>query len=565
MQKIWQIKPENKPLQAHIATTLNISPIIAQLLINRDITTPEQAGQFLQPKLADLHDPFLFKDMHLAVNRIKQAINNKEHIAIYGDYDADGITSTAALYRFLTSIGGQVSYYIPHRVDEGYGINKSALDLLIKQHANLLISVDCGITSIAEIKHLNQHNINTLILDHHKPLNSLPAAFAIINPLVSDEPYPDKNLAGVGVVFKLICAMSKSINEEYLDLVALGTVCDVEPLIGENRILVKYGIEKMRKTPCLGLKALIDTARLKPNSITAYHLGYILGPRINASGRISLPDSALKLLLTDSWQEALDISKGLESKNRLRQRTEEQILKDALIKMDQEINFKHHRVVVLHDEKWHTGVIGIVASRLVDRFYRPTLLFGSDNGMARGSGRSIRNFHLFDAICQCQDLIEHFGGHEHAVGVNIKKHNLEKFKQKINEHAHNILTPDDLMPYIDVDMEIPLEVLSEKFITELDNLGPFGSANPRPIFATRNLKFKGKPVKIGKDGFKIWVTDNNKTCEAIVFKSNDIACEDCIDCATDLVYAPAINNWQGVTTIQLQLKDLKINSPCATY
>ncbi|MFH1777350.1 MAG: single-stranded-DNA-specific exonuclease RecJ [Candidatus Omnitrophota bacterium] len=561
MQKIWQHKSINSDLQKKISHELKIHPVTAQLLINRKITTINAAHQFLNPGIANLHDPFLFNQMPKAVKRIKQAVDLKEKIIIYGDYDVDGICATALLFRFLKSIGANISYYIPHRINEGYGINIDAVKQIVKQKVDLFISVDCGINSFKEVEFLKHQNIAVIITDHHQPKDdTLPLAEAIINPHTKGDNYPDKNLAGVGVAYKLVSAVSGDLCREYLDLAALGTVCDVVPLIGENRVIVTHGIDKMRQSPLVGIKALIDTAGVKQQNIATYHLGYIFGPRINASGRLGSAELALKLLLTDREEEALEIAKILDQKNRTRQQTEEQILKQALLKVEQEVNFKHHRVLVLHDENWHPGVIGIVASRLADRCYRPTLLFSGEDNIARGSGRSIKNFHLFDALTHCEELIKEFGGHAGAVGISIHKNNLDKFREMINLYAERMLSANDLIPHLEVDMEIPLDILNKALIAEIDRLNPFGHGNPQPIFSTKNLRFKGRLNRLKKNGFKTWVTDDKKTCEIIAFRLNTDLPEDFHSFSTDISYTPCLNTWQGVTSLQLQLKDFKLYS-----
>ncbi len=569
MQKAWEITPLNKSACEGFRKALNISPILAHLLLNRGIQTAEEARRFLSCNLSDLHDPFLLKDMERAVHRIKTAIEKKEEILIYGDYDVDGLTATALLYSTLKRYGADPKYYLPNRVNEGYGLNIEALKKISKDGTKLVIAVDCGITAVEEVKFLKDLGIDCVILDHHHPIkDALPDATAIINPLQPKCEYPYKYLASVGLVFKLAQALQVRTKEgsvcetwkleEDLDLVALGTIADVAPLNGENRILVKHGLISLAGTRRLGLLALIDAAGIgKKKEFYTDTVAFILGPRINASGRVGSSMQSLKLLLTDDEDEAKSLARGLDKDNRARRNIEDSILKEAIAKVEREVNFKDHKVIVVSSDKWHPGVIGIVASRIVERFYRPTILVAFNDDLGKGSGRSIKNFHLFDALCECSEHLVGYGGHEKAAGITVSRDNVEAFRQRLNAIAVQKLQPLDLIPRLEIDAEISLSDLTMRFMMELKLLEPFGIGNPKPVFVVRNLSLKSKPRLVGSNTLKMWVTDGSLTYEAICFKRGlDLNLEP--DSRNfSLAFTPSLNSWQGEETIQLQLKDLK--------
>lgn len=560
MQKIWNIKKENPALQKTFSKELGVSCIIAQLLINRGIADLKSAEDFLNPSLNSLLDPYLLVDMDKAVERIKKAISKGEKIAIYGDYDADGITSVAVLARVLKKLGANVITYIPHRINEGYGINQNAVKALAHKNIKLLISVDCGINAKEEIDYLKKLHIDSIVVDHHRiqKENYPKSAIAVINPLREDCRHSFRSLAAVGLVFKLVWALlgKRVLAEEYLDLVSIGTVSDVVAMLGENRILTKFGLPKLKATKNIGIKSLMKAASLKAESLTTTHIGFILGPRINAAGRLSSPDYALQMLLTEDIQEAEELAKKLNLENRTRQNIEDKILKEALLQIDATVNFKDHRVIVLENASWHPGVIGIVASRIVDRFYRPTVMIALDDIKGKGSARSIKDFHLFDAISKCSHFLEGFGGHANACGITIKKDFIENFRNHLNVVAKDVLTPDHLVPKLDIDMNVPLKNITESVIADLINLAPFGIGNPKPLFATSKLKLKSSPRRINRNGVKMWVTDGKMTYEAIAFgASAEFTPEK--DSVFNLAYTPSMNSWQGIDTIQLELKDIK--------
>lgn len=520
----------------------------------------KSASEFMNSSLASCHDPFLFKDMDKAVSRIKEAISKKEKILVYGDYDVDGMTSVAVVYSALKALGAVVETYIPNRIEEGYGLNGAAIKRAHNNGVALIITVDCGITSFKEVEHAGALDIDVIITDHHEILEDrVPAALAVINALQSDCRYPFKHLAGVGIAYKLVKALYEGtphFAEDFLDLVALGTVADIAQLLGENRTLTKHGLVELTTRSRTGLKALMDVAGLGTKDISSGHIGFVLGPRINAMGRTGSPQKALDLLLSDNAEEAATLARVLDTENRNRRKIESKILEEALAKVEREVNFKDHRVIVLAGENWHPGVIGIVASRISDLFYRPAIMISLDGKFGKGSGRSIEHFHLFEYLLRCKDYLAGFGGHEGACGITIEKDKIDGFREKINAEASKDVDESVFSEKLDVDMDLPLSSLSEDVIKEIDSLEPFGEENPRPVLVSRKLTIKDGPRPIGKKGFKIWVTDGQITCEAITFNKDKFKMPEAGQKA-DLAYMPSINDWQGVQSIQLELLDIK--------
>ncbi len=564
MRKTWQIREEDLAGKKRLLDAISISPIIAQLLINRGIRTVKDAEFFLNPSLLNLHDPFLMKSMKQAVARIKKAISSKEKILIYGDYDVDGISATALLSTVLTRLKADVETYIPSRLEDGYGLSAKNINSIHKKGIELLITVDCGITAISEVELLNSLGIDTIITDHHTPAKELPNTDIILNPLQDGCTYPDKNLAGVGVAFKLASGLlGKDDNwlYEQLDLVCLGTIADVVPLVGENRILVKNGLSELTHTKKEGLKALIEESYIKGGEITSYHVGYILAPRINAAGRLGRPETSLDLLLTDKPKKASELAKMLTKENKNRQKMEDVVLRQAMARIEGEIDFTQQRVIVLEGDNWHKGIIGIVASRIVDRFYRPTVMISMDGNEGRGSCRSIKNFNLFNALNECSDFLKRYGGHKYAAGLTIDRERLVGFKDRINQIAHENILPEDLIPSVKIDTEISISSLNEDLLEELNSLGPFGIGNPRPVFSSRNLSIRKMPQVLRRSTLKMWVTDGNTTAEAVGFNMADSLPSDPLKQRIDLAYSCDLNTYKGITSIKLQIKDMRVKQP----
>ncbi len=559
MQKIWRTRGTDPEIQNHLSSALDISKITAQLLSNRGIKTADVAHDFMKCSLASCYNPFLLKDMDKAVSRIRKAISSRERILIYGDYDVDGMTSVALLYSALKKLGVEAETYIPNRIEEGYGLNSAAIRRAHKDGVTLIITVDCGITSFKESAEASALKIDLIITDHHEILNSkVPPAYAVINPLQPGCKYPFKHLAGVGLAYKLVKALYEGtpyFAEDFLDLVSLGTIADIAPLVGENRVLAKHGLGELNRRERVGLKALMDEARLDGN-ISSTSIGFVLGPRINAMGRIGSPEKAIELLLSTDEPSARELAKTLCSENRNRQKIEAKILDEALAKVEREINFKNHRVIVLAAEGWHPGVIGIVASRIAERFYRPAILISLDGKLGKGSGRSIESFHLFEYLLRCKGVLAGFGGHESACGITIEKEKIPEFTELINSEVAKDIDESIFSPKLDIEMDVPLASLNEDVIKEIEGLAPFGPDNPRPVLSSRNVLIKDSPRQIGKAGFKFWVTDSGVTCEAVTFGRGNLEMPKA-GSGVDLAYTPSINSWQGVRSIQLELRDIK--------
>ena len=555
--KILNFASLNSRLQEKLTRELEIPKMLAQILINRGITDLRQAEKFINVKLADLLDPFSFSDMAKVVLRIKQALRKKEKVMIFGDYDVDGIAGIAILEHSLKKMGIDTQHYIPHRIKEGYGLAKNILKLAGERMINLLITVDCGTSNIREVEDLKRHNIDTIITDHHEFLGqALPEAIGIINPKIKKSTYKYRELAGVGVAYKLCQALSGSRLAEELDLVTLGTIADVVPLTGENRVIVKEGLKILPQTKRPGLKALIKKAGIKNKEFNSAFVSFILGPRLNASGRMGSAEVSLRLLMSDDEVEAEELAGVLEECNRTRQRVESKILEEAEVIINKEVNFKEHKVIVVAKEGWHQGVLGIVASKLADRFYRPAIVISLNEKMCKGSGRSIKNFHLFHALGECKEFLHSFGGHTHAVGLMITRDNIGNFRDSINRLAQDKLSLGDLLPSLEIDMELSLSDLNAESVKELEKLEPFGAGNPEPLFYTRGLKLKGEPKDLACETIKFWVTDGKNTREVIGFGMSNLKTSLKEANTFDLVYAARIDNWLGDSSVILEAKDI---------
>ena len=555
--KILNIAPSNIHLQNTLSQELGISKILAQLLVNRGITHIEEADKFLKANLSHLLDPHTFLDMPRAVNLIKKAAKNKERVMIFGDYDVDGLTALTLLKTTLSKIGLEPMHYLPHRIKEGYGLTKNILNIAKQKKIKLLITADCGMGNLEQIKELRRNNIEVIVTDHHEPIGKeLPPASVLINPKLKNSGYKYRDLAGVGVAYKLCQALTNDMLFEDLDLVSLGTIADVVPLTGENRVIVKEGLLRLSSTKRIGLKALIENSGIKNKKITSEFVSFILGPRINASGRMDSAEISLNLLMSQKEEEAQKLAELIETYNRQRQRIENKIMEEAQDLIDKEINFKEHNVIVIAKEDWHQGVLGIVASKIADKFHRPTIVISKTGDLCKGSGRSIKNFHLFQALLECQEFLETFGGHSHAVGLIISSDRIADFKNGINRLAKEKLKLEDLLPSLDIDMELSLSDLNDEIISGLEVLEPFGRGNPEPLFYTRNLRLKGEPLVLGRDTIKFWVSDGNITYQAIGFGMASF--KDCLESAEsfDFVYTPRIDNWQGEGSVILEAKDI---------
>ena len=554
---VLKISRPNVEQQNKLSCALGISRVLAQVLINRGLSDIKQAEKFLRSDLNDLNDPWSFPDMARVVARIKEAAARKERVLILGDYDVDGITSVALLKETLKSIGIEAQHYIPHRLKEGYGLTSEIVAKIKDSNSGLIITADCGTNSFKEIQVLREWGIDVIVTDHHEAsIRNLPKAVGIINPKVSGEKV-FKDLAGVGVAFKLCQALSEKNLFEKLDLVALGTVADVVPLLDENRIIARFGLANLSRTKRYGLKALMRSSRLRKRPITTEMVSFILGPRLNASGRMDHAELSLRLLLSEQESEADKLAEALERCNRQRQEVEGKILQEALGIIEKEIDFKKHKIIVLAKESWHEGVLGVVAARLTERFNRPTILISLGQKLCKGSGRSIDNFHLFKALVNCSGYLKSFGGHAHAAGLLIDRDNIDAFREQINRFAHQCLMLEDLLPSLDIEAELNLANLDFEVVRQLEMLEPFGPGNPPPLFFTRNLKLKGQPQILSRETLKFWVTDQNGSIFPAIgfgmaaFRENLIKAE-----FIDLVYIPRIDNWASYMGIILEIEDI---------
>lgn len=557
--------------QQVLVDDLNISPALAKILVLREIDSFRKARQFFKPTLEDLHDPYLLTGMKEAVKRIIKALTNNERILIYGDYDVDGTNASAMLYLFLTEIGGDVEIYIPNRFTEGYGISRKGIDEASQNKINLIISVDCGITATEETKYAKELGIDLIICDHHEPGDKLPEALAVLDPLKPGCPYPYKYLSGAGVTFKLIQAIADSIGMKdlhlkYLDFVAVAGAADIVPLTGENRILVKFGLEKLNNEPRPGFKALIDKAGLKLGNISSSQIVFGLAPRINAVGRLGDANRAVKLLLSKTYEEAYQYAEILDKENRNRRAIDDEILNEAIAKVENEIDLQNEIAIILHKEDWHLGVIGIVASRLVEKYYRPTILLTSVDGIVKGSGRSIADFNLYAAIKHCEDLVLQFGGHKAAAGLSIHPENIHLFKQKFNEYARNTLTPEQLIPTIEIEAVIDLSSITPKFRRILERFAPFGPQNMKPIFLTEQVELFDRPkispnnhlfMKVRKNGSAVFdvVGYNLSEYAKELIELNGLDKNAYID----IVYTIESTTINDMIFPQLNLKDFRIS------
>jgi single-stranded-DNA-specific exonuclease len=536
---------------------LGISAVLANLLINRGLRTVDEARKFLSADVSGLHDPLAFSDMPKAVDLITQAIKSKTPIMVHGDYDVDGVTSVVLLKSIIARMGGDVLHYLPHRIKEGYGLTPRIVSLMKTHQAKLLITADCGISSHAQVAQLREQGYEVIITDHHEPADGqLPAASAVINPKVKNSGYPFRELAGVGVAYKLCQALTKEKLLPELDLVALGTVADVVPLLGENRIIVKEGLSRLAQTRRLGLQALIESGGIKTKKLSTTSISFILGPRINASGRMDTAELSFDLLMSEERDQALEFARQIEAHNRARQKVEGRILEEAQDLINREVNFKDHSVIVVAKEDWHQGVLGVVASKLADRFYRPTILISIGSEFCKGSGRSIKNFHLFEALCGCKDYLHTFGGHAHAVGLVITRDNIEEFRKQINVLAKDRLRLEDLLARLEIDMELKLSQITDGLLDELALLEPCGAGNPEPLFISRNLRLKGAPQELGRETLKFWATDGVSTQEVIGFGMRPLRASLMQAARFDLVYRPVRDAWRGEESTILEAKDI---------
>ena len=558
MTKKWQIYQVEEEKIEELQKKYNLNKLLATILVNRGITEEKQIFKFLNPKRNDFYNPYEMPDMDIAVKRIVKAIKNQEKTIIYGDYDVDGITSVTVLKSFLVERGLDIAEYIPNRLEEGYGLNENAVKEIANQGYTLMITVDCGISAIEEVEYANKLGIETIITDHHEPGNELPKALAIVDAKRKDNKYPFRNLAGVGVVFKLIQAIGTELNLDekeylkYLDIVCIGTISDIVPLVDENRVIVKLGLKLVEQTRNLGLKAILQASGY--SKIDSSTISFGVAPRINACGRMGHQEEALKLFLSKDINEVNELTQKLNEYNRLRQETEKNIYTDAIMQIERD-GLANKNTIVVMEKNWHHGVIGIVSSKITELYFKPSILLCEEDDIGKGSGRSIPGFDLYEALTQCKNAIEKFGGHSMAVGISVKKENLEMFKKELEQISkeRNI---EEIVPILKIDAQIDLEEINKEMVESLKELEPFGEENKTPLFMIRNLKIDSiRALSEGKH-LKLTLKGNKNIVNAIGFNLGELSNDYKIGDKIDVVGNLEINSFNGVDNIQINIKDL---------
>lgn len=569
MEKRWTIKEAGDPNTIRdLAESLNISPILANLLVQRNISTFDEAKAFFRPQLCDLHDPFRMKDMQEAVIRIEQALNNNERILIYGDYDVDGTTSVALVYSFLKNYHQQIDFYIPNRYEEGYGVSFKGIDYAAETGCKLVIALDCGIKAVEKVEYAREKAIDFIICDHHTPGDSLPQAVACLDPKRADCTYPDKNLSGCGVGFKLMQAWCrhKGLDEaalyEYLDLVAVSIASDIVPIIGENRVMAFYGLQKLNTTPSCGLMSIIRISGMEGKELTISDIVFKIGPRINAAGRIDSGRDAVALLVSQEPLLAEQMSIDINVSNETRKDLDRTITQEALDLIAKNKDLQRKKSTVLFKPEWHKGVIGIVASRLTETYYRPTVILTQSKGFATGSARSVDGFDLYKAIDGCSDLLENFGGHMYAAGLTLKPENVPAFIERFEKFVCDNITADQQVPQIEIDAIIHLQDIDARFYRILKQFRPFGPGNMKPVFATRNVFDYGTTKAVGKEKehLKLELIEEHSAAikQGVAFGMANFLPDIKKGEPFDICYSVEENVYNGVTSLQIMLRDIKL-------
>ncbi len=563
----WVLAERESPaLAAKLAKEMNIPPVIAQILVNRGLKQPNQLKSFFYPSLSDLSDPFILPDMEIAVERIIKALKNRERIVIFGDYDVDGLTATSLLYYVFNRFGADVIWYLPDRLLEGYGLSKKGIDEAIEKGATLLVSVDCGITGIDSVAYANSRGMDCIITDHHEPGEEIPDALAIVDPKLREGESQYRELAGVGVAYKLADALYDALGEDktflhkHLDLVGMGTIADIVPLTGENRILARFGLRTLESTSKPGIKALLQVAGLWGNELSSWHVVFVIAPRLNAVGRVGDPITAFKLLTSRHHNEALQMAHILEKENKRRKELDERIFEEALEQAERTLT-PEDRALVLVNDNWHLGVIGIVASRLVEKYYRPVVLISTIDGMGKGSARSIPGFHLLDAIRGASDYLSKFGGHKYAAGLCIEPEQIPKFREAFLSYASEHLSESDLVPQLFIDSKISPEEIDLNLIKWLELFTPHGPENMRPIFLIENVELAGEPRIVGSNHLRFRIKNQVGTLDTIGFGFGDY--REAISMRTrplNLAVVIEKNTYFGDPDVQLRIKDIKLGN-----
>jgi len=566
----WRFSIEQEDITEQLSNEFGILPLMSKILMSRNIVNLSDARKYLFPSLNDLHNPFLMKDMDKAVYRVIQAIQRKEKIVVFGDYDADGITSIAVMLKFFSGLLPETDFYIPDRIGEGYGLNRGAIDLLKSRSVDLIITVDCGVSDLECVAYASTLGIDTIILDHHEVPEILPHAVAVIDPHRPDCPFPFKHLAGVGIAFNFLIGLRGKLRQEgfwndrtypnlknYLDLVALGTIGDISPLVDENRIFTKIGLDLITEDKRVGLKALKEICGIDTQVMDTNKASFCLIPRINAAGRVGSPTEAVKLLLTDDLAEARDIARVLDGYNRKRQAIEKTILQEILEEISKTIDPHLKSSLVFASANWHPGVIGIVASRLVDRFYRPAILISLRNGIGKGSGRSIADFNIYQGLKKCESLLLSYGGHQYAAGISIREEDIEEFKNILEGVIREDIQPVNMISQTTIDAQCQLHDVNHDLLVQIAMLAPFGSRNPEPVLCVRNVNVAASNV-VGNNHLRLRLNGDGVSCNGIWFSKGHFIKQLTSGTTSDIAFTPQFNYWNGVNEIQLKMKDMSV-------
>ena len=581
MEKRWVVKNKgDTEIILELSRALNINTLLATMLVQRDVSNFREAKDFFRPKLLQLHDPFLMKDMAKAVGRIEMGIRHREKILVYGDYDVDGTTAVALVYTFLKSIYKDIDFYIPDRYTEGYGISKAGVDFAEENNFSLVIALDCGIKAIDNIAYANSKNIDFIIVDHHRPGDELPPAYAILDPKRRDCNYPYKELSGCGLGFKLVQAFSKKNSlpfkrlEKFLDLVVVSIASDIVPITGENRILAYFGLKHVNSNPRPGFTAILHYSNIKKKAgyhyleeefafnrkLTISDLVFLIGPRINAAGRMESGKNSVELLVAKNLEDALEKAVQINQFNTERRNLDAQITQHALEMISNDPNHPNEKSTIVYHPEWHKGVLGIVASRMTETYYRPTIVLTQSNGFITGSARSVKDFDIYNAIDQCFDLLEHFGGHKYAAGLSIRPEKFEAFKERFEKHVAQTIKERMLVPEIEIDAKIKLNNISTKFYRILKQFAPFGPENMAPIFMTEGVVDTGYACIVGKNHLKLSVIHPDISgfpVSCIAFQQGDKLPIVQSGKPFSICYHIEENEWNGHVSLQLNIKDIK--------
>jgi len=572
--KQWVLRDCDEREREGLVAALGVSPIVARLLANRGLGTAEAARDFLSPDLSRLHDPGLLPDIEKAVWRLRRAIANQEPILVYGDYDADGVTATSLLIQFLRMLGVEPAHYIPNRVEEGYGLHADAVEAAAGGGVKLIVTVDCGVSAAAEVELAAKLGMDVIVTDHHEPPHVVPRACAVVNPKLTGGLYPFRDLSGVGVAFKFAWAVAQSfspgkrVSEEFrnflldaIGLVGIGTVADVVPLVGENRVFAIYGLHALRRTTHPGILALLAQARMGDKPLTPRDISFGIGPRLNAAGRLARADLCVELFTSSTPERAAAIAAELEAKNRERQRIQTAILEDARRRLAEVNDWERRRAIVLADEAWHAGVVGIVAAKIAEEFNRPTVLLSLDGDVARGSARSVPHFDLFGAIEACEDALLSYGGHRAAAGVKVRRDSLGRFQELFESQAMKCLGSWEPCGVLEIDAEVGLPAVTRGLVDELERLSPYGEGNRPPVLACADVVVAGRPQLMGQQGQHVsfYVRQGETSLRAVGFRMGDIY--DTVsagDVVCDIAFAPKVNGFRGVEEVELELCDVRV-------